>query len=75
MGGGIAAAFTDQFPYLVDEGVALIASAGLMEVCWPNYLWYPIEPSHSQVKFPAQPNLCLHRLCKLWLQADLFVYV
>jgi pimeloyl-ACP methyl ester carboxylesterase len=32
MGGGIAAAFTSQFPHLVDEGVALIASAGLMEV-------------------------------------------
>ena len=32
MGGGIAAAFTDQFPHLVDEAVALIASAGLMEV-------------------------------------------
>jgi pimeloyl-ACP methyl ester carboxylesterase len=32
MGGAIAAAFTDQFPHLVDEGVGLIASAGLMEV-------------------------------------------
>jgi hypothetical protein len=32
-GGAIAAAFTSQFPHLVDEGVALIASAGLMEVC------------------------------------------
>ncbi|KAF8806148.1 alpha/beta-hydrolase [Phlegmacium glaucopus] len=31
MGGAIAAAFTSQFPHLVDEGVALIASAGLME--------------------------------------------
>lgn len=32
MGGGIAAAFTNQFPHLVDEAVALIASAGIMEV-------------------------------------------
>lgn len=32
MGGGIAAAFTAQFPYLVDSGIGLIASAGLMEV-------------------------------------------
>ena len=32
MGGAIAAAFTAQFPYLVDESVGLIASAGLMEV-------------------------------------------
>jgi len=31
-GGAIAAAFTSQFPHLVGEGVALIASAGLMEV-------------------------------------------
>lgn len=31
MGGGIAAAFTDQFPHLVAEAVGLIASAGLME--------------------------------------------
>ncbi|PFH46559.1 hypothetical protein AMATHDRAFT_183280 [Amanita thiersii Skay4041] len=31
MGGGIAAAFTAQYPYLVDERVALIASAGIME--------------------------------------------
>ncbi|KAF8165947.1 Alpha/Beta hydrolase protein [Crassisporium funariophilum] len=31
MGGGIAAAFTSQFPHLVDEGVCLIACAGLME--------------------------------------------
>ena len=37
MGGGIAAAFTDQFPHLVDEGVGLIASAGLMEVRWSDY--------------------------------------
>ena len=32
-GGAIAAAFTAHFPHLVDEGVALIASAGLLEVC------------------------------------------
>lgn len=32
MGGGIAAAFTAHFPHLVDEGVGLIASAGLIEV-------------------------------------------
>ena len=32
MGGAIAAAFTAQFPHLVDESVGLIASAGLMEV-------------------------------------------
>ncbi|PPR02143.1 hypothetical protein CVT24_011393 [Panaeolus cyanescens] len=31
MGGAIAATFTAQFPHLVDEGVALIACAGLME--------------------------------------------
>jgi len=31
MGGAIAAAFTSHFPHLVDEGVALIASAGIME--------------------------------------------
>ncbi|KAJ3501333.1 hypothetical protein NLJ89_g9379 [Agrocybe chaxingu] len=31
MGGAIAAAFTSQFPHLVDEGVGLIACAGLME--------------------------------------------
>ncbi|KAF9535128.1 Alpha/Beta hydrolase protein [Crepidotus variabilis] len=31
MGGGIAAAFTANFPHLVDEGVGLIASAGLIE--------------------------------------------
>ncbi|KDR84352.1 hypothetical protein GALMADRAFT_55533 [Galerina marginata CBS 339.88] len=31
MGGAITAAFTAQFPHLVDEGVGLIASAGLME--------------------------------------------
>ncbi|TFK29036.1 alpha/beta-hydrolase [Coprinopsis marcescibilis] len=31
MGGGIAAAFTSQFPNLVDENVVLIASAGIME--------------------------------------------
>ncbi|KAF9002318.1 Alpha/Beta hydrolase protein [Cyathus striatus] len=31
MGGGIAAAFTTQFPQLVDENVVLIASAGIME--------------------------------------------
>ena len=31
-GGAIAAAFTSHFPHLVDEGVALIASAGLVEV-------------------------------------------
>ena len=37
MGGGIAAAFTDQFPHLIDEGVGLIASAGLMEVRYSHY--------------------------------------
>jgi pimeloyl-ACP methyl ester carboxylesterase len=37
MGGGIAAAFTDQFPHLVAEAVGLIASAGLMEVRWSIY--------------------------------------
>ncbi|KAF8627946.1 hypothetical protein AX17_006099 [Amanita inopinata Kibby_2008] len=31
MGGGIAAAFTSQYPYLVDNRVVLIASAGIME--------------------------------------------
>ncbi|KIK00540.1 hypothetical protein K443DRAFT_679111 [Laccaria amethystina LaAM-08-1] len=31
MGGGIAAAFTAQFPHLVNDKVVLIASAGLME--------------------------------------------
>ncbi|KAF8702342.1 hypothetical protein AX14_014407 [Amanita brunnescens Koide BX004] len=31
MGGGIAAAFTSQYPYLVDDRVVLIASAGIME--------------------------------------------
>jgi len=31
MGGGIAAAFTAQYPYLVNNRVALIASAGIME--------------------------------------------
>ena len=31
MGGGIAAAFTAQFPPLVNDKVVLIASAGLME--------------------------------------------
>ncbi|KAF8334855.1 Alpha/Beta hydrolase protein [Amanita rubescens] len=31
MGGGIAAAFTSQYPYLVDDRVVLIASAGVME--------------------------------------------
>ncbi|KIM38718.1 hypothetical protein M413DRAFT_75699 [Hebeloma cylindrosporum] len=31
MGGGIAAAFTAQFPHLTDEGVGLLACAGLME--------------------------------------------
>ncbi|PPQ92752.1 hypothetical protein CVT25_003861 [Psilocybe cyanescens] len=31
MGGAIAAAFTAQFPHLVDESVGLIACAGLME--------------------------------------------
>ncbi|KAI9057386.1 alpha/beta-hydrolase [Trametes sanguinea] len=31
MGGGIVAAFSAQFPYLVNDKVALIASAGLME--------------------------------------------
>lgn len=35
MGGGIATAFTAQFPHLVDEKVVLLASAGLMEVCCP----------------------------------------
>jgi hypothetical protein len=30
-GGGIAAAFTTQFPYLVEEKVVLIACAGLIE--------------------------------------------
>jgi pimeloyl-ACP methyl ester carboxylesterase len=31
MGGAIGAAFTSQFPHLVDEGVALVASTGIME--------------------------------------------
>jgi len=31
MGGGIAAAFTTQFPHLVDEKVVLISCAGLVE--------------------------------------------
>ncbi|KAF9002314.1 Alpha/Beta hydrolase protein [Cyathus striatus] len=31
MGGGIAAAFTTQFPHLVDENIVLIASAGVMD--------------------------------------------
>lgn len=31
MGGGVAAAFTSQFPNLVDENVVLIASAGIMD--------------------------------------------
>ncbi|KAG6871508.1 hypothetical protein C0993_003212, partial [Termitomyces sp. T159_Od127] len=31
MGGGIAMAFTAQFPHLVDDKVVLIASAGVME--------------------------------------------
>ncbi|KAF9480153.1 alpha/beta-hydrolase [Pholiota conissans] len=31
MGGAIAASFTAQFPHLVDEGVGLIACAGLMD--------------------------------------------
>lgn len=34
-GGAIAAAFTSHFPHLVDEGVALIASTGLVEVRSP----------------------------------------
>lgn len=32
MGGAIAASFTAEFPHLVDEGVGLVACAGLMEV-------------------------------------------
>ncbi|KAG6816219.1 hypothetical protein H0H87_007669 [Tephrocybe sp. NHM501043] len=31
MGGGIAMTFTAQFPYLVDDKIVLIASAGIME--------------------------------------------
>jgi len=50
MGGGIAAAFTSQFPHLVDEGVALIASAGLMEVSAFHLFflgfWFT-NPAHS----------------------------
>jgi len=73
MGGGIAAAFTDQFPHLVDEGVGLIASAGLMEVRWSKLSLYD---AHffvlSRVKFLVRPNSCLPLLSKVWLQADLF---
>ncbi|KAF8878581.1 Alpha/Beta hydrolase protein [Gymnopilus junonius] len=45
MGGAIAAAFTAHFPHLVDEGVGLIASAGL------------IEPTHISrtAKFMSSP--------------------
>jgi hypothetical protein len=32
MGGGIVTAFNAQFPHLVEDKVALIASAGLIEV-------------------------------------------
>ncbi|PPQ78903.1 hypothetical protein CVT26_011712 [Gymnopilus dilepis] len=45
MGGAIAAAFTAHFPHLVDEGVGLIASAGLME---------PIHISRTS-KFMSSP--------------------
>jgi pimeloyl-ACP methyl ester carboxylesterase len=72
MGGGIAAAFTDQFPHLVDEGVGLIASAGLMEVRWSKLSFCVLLIlSYSRVKFLARPNSCLHLLSKLWLQAGL----
>ncbi|CCM07091.1 uncharacterized protein FIBRA_09418 [Fibroporia radiculosa] len=35
MGGGIAAAFSAQFPYLVSDKIALIASSGLITVSAP----------------------------------------
>ena len=41
-GGGIAAAFTSQYPYLVDDRVVLIASAGIMQV---SSLLF-IQPAH-----------------------------
>jgi len=66
MGGGIAAAFTSQFPHLVDEGVALIASAGLMEVSVFHSFFASgllILDTLSQTNFRALQNLCHRLLC------------
>ena len=64
--GAIAAAFTSQFPHLVDEGVALIASAGLMEVVGTsfsvafvlNLMWPPEQSTYDLLrttKFMSSP--------------------
>jgi hypothetical protein len=53
--GAIAAAFTSQFLHLVDEGVALIVSAGLMEVVGTffsiafvlNLMWPPEQSTYD----------------------------
>ncbi len=68
MGGGIAAAFTSQFPHLVDEGVGLIASAGLMEVSAffsffaSGLVILTLLLALSQTSFRALQNLCRHLL-------------
>ena len=66
MGGAIAASFTSQFTYLVDEGVGLIASAGLMEVCAIASFQYHSTNRSSRVTSHAHLNLCPPRSSRRW---------
>ena len=66
MGGAIAASFTSQFPHLVDEGVGLIASAGLMEVCAIASFQYHSTNRSSRVTSHAHLNLCPPRSSRRW---------
>jgi len=60
-GGAIAAAFTAQFPHLIDEGVGLIACAGLMEVralslLFMNHMSHPLV-LHFFPRYPPHPMI------------------
>lgn len=70
MGGAIAASFTSQFPHLVDEGVGLIASAGLMEVCATASFYYHSNNRSSRATSHAHLNLCPPRWSKRWHPRD-----
>jgi pimeloyl-ACP methyl ester carboxylesterase len=71
MGGGIATAFTAQFPHLVDEKVVLLACAGLMEVrCYlcTQFTFSPLigerYVAHCKIYvFPDSPTYGVNNTC------------
>ncbi len=67
MGGAIATSFVDQFPHLVTDKLALIASAGILEVRG-NLSLIPlglIYHNQSRKIFNAHQNFYILRFCRL----------